>query len=78
MCYLVEKSAKYLRENQGASEHVPFVLCGDFNSFPVSSVLSAIYAEDIEGKDRSNDTGSTWVIPEDADQDVQKFYKQVN
>ena len=62
-CFLIEKAAKYVRENSsGATEQMPFICGGDFNSFPVSSVLSAFYAEDIEGKDLSNDKGSTWSI----------------
>ena len=42
--YLLEKSAKYVRENGG----VPFICGGDFNSLPISSVLSAFYCENIE------------------------------
>ena len=43
--YLIEKAAKYVRDNGG----VPFICGGDFNSLPVSSVLTAFYGENIEG-----------------------------
>ena len=52
---------------------LPFVLCGDFNSHPVSSVLSAIYGEDIE------DEKSSWTIPYNyIEPPIRKQYKNIN
>ena len=48
--FMLEKSAKYVRENGG----VPFICGGDFNSLPNSSVLSAFYGENIEAEERWN------------------------
>ena len=45
--YLIEKAAKYVTENKGARENIPFICGGDFNSLPISSVLSAWYGENI-------------------------------
>jgi len=57
----MEKAAKYVKENKGMGKSMPFICGGDFNSMPVSSVLSAIYGEDIE--ETSDLKPSTWQLP---------------
>ena len=46
--YLLERSAKYVRTHKGNEETLPFICCGDFNSLPISSVLSVFYNENID------------------------------
>ena len=47
----MEKAAKLVRDTAGADGSVPCIFGGDFNSLPISSVLSAFYNENIETKD---------------------------
>ena len=54
--YLLLKAAEYLRK--WSDQPLPFILCGDMNSDPCSSALSAFYGEDIEDANRSQ-----WTIP---------------
>ena len=60
--YFMERAAKYIRDNKGGARHnsmgtvsdtftLPFIAGGDFNSLPISSVLSVFYNEDIESDD---------------------------
>ena len=49
--YLVDKAAEFIRQ-QGEGE-LPFILCGDMNSQPSSSVISAFHGEDIENSNLS-------------------------
>ena len=44
--YLIDKAAEYIRKQ--STQTMPFILCGDMNSLPSSSVISAFYGEDIE------------------------------
>ena len=46
--FLMEKAAKYIQEHKGMAFSLPFICGGDWNSMPISSVLSAFYGEDIE------------------------------
>lgn len=66
--FLVDKAAKYVRENGNA----PFICCGDFNSLPVSSVLSVFYGENIEDEDKWSALTSS---VNDSDR---HFYRDVN
>ena len=62
--YFIERAAKYVRVNKSASEDdsLPFISGGDFNSLPMSSVLSAFYNENIESGDyvKANEMPSVW------------------
>ena len=33
------------------NQSLPFIMGGDFNALPISSVMSAFYGEDIEAED---------------------------
>ena len=48
---MMEKAAKLVRDTAGADGSVPCIIGGDFNSLPISSVLSAFYNENIESTD---------------------------
>ena len=58
--FLIDKTAEFMRVHQESGATLPLVLSGDFNSFPVSSVLSAFYGEDIE-----DESTATWTMEED-------------
>ena len=68
--YYLERASKYIRENKGARDTLPFVTGGDYNATPISSVLSAFYNENIfAGKDEEGVSPSTWRVPEDFDRE---------
>ena len=46
-----------------------FIMAGDFNAQPMSSVMSVLHNEDI-----TSDDPGMWKIPLFADQEVQDFY----
>ena len=83
--YLVDKTAEYVRmhENKGGSfvddspskveQSISLLLCGDYNSLPVSSGLSAFHCENIE-----DSVNSTWTIPTDIAEAKQERYKKIN
>lgn len=48
--YVVEKAASFTRKHSlDESVPLPLFICGDYNSLPVSSVMSLFHDEDIEG-----------------------------
>ena len=74
----MERAAKYIKQNsEFGKETLPFIMCGDFNALPISSVLSAFYNEDIlaQGDDQSP---SVWRIPEDYDEERKQKYIKIN
>lgn len=90
ICY-IEKAAKYVRDNKGGARHssmssvndensLPFISGGDFNSLPISSVLSAFYNENIEAGDyvKTNEAPSLWQIPTDLPKETKEKYKTLN
>ena len=78
--YYLERIAKYIRENKGMSETLPFVTGGDYNSLPISSVLSAFYNEDIENSPAfiEEESPSAWTIPTELSKDVKDSYRKLN
>lgn len=87
----MEKVAKYIRDNKGGDRHssmssvndensLPFISGGDFNALPISSVLSAIYNENIEDGDyvKANEVPSLWQIPATLPKETQNKYKTLN
>ena len=61
---LLQKAAAYMRANTVGS--TPFICGGDFNSLPISSVLSAFYNEPLT--DFSEEASpSTWHVPAEFD-----------
>ena len=69
--FLIEKAAEFMRVHGEDGCELPLIICGDFNSEPVSSVLSAFYGEDIE------DSASTWSLPPDMKLRKYNKYKKV-
>ena len=45
--FLKEKAAEYMRKLSFFGQNMPFILCGDFNSLPLSSVMLALEGKDI-------------------------------
>lgn len=75
----IELAAKYCRDNNTfGSDSLPFISGGDFNSQPISSVLSAFYNEDIESYQADDLSPSVWRIPADFEEDRKNKYKQIN
>lgn len=54
-------------------DSIAFVQAGDFNSLPMSSVMSVFHNEDI-----TSNNPSMWQIPHFADQEVKDFYLASN
>ena len=46
--YVVERGASFARRHT-LDDALPIVICGDYNSMPISSVMSLFHDEDIEG-----------------------------
>ena len=46
--FFLEKAAKYIRDNRGDKETLPFICGGDFNSLPISSVMNIYHDENFE------------------------------
>ena len=44
--YMMERATRFYIKNS-TSKVIPLVLCGDYNSLPVSSVMSVFHKEDI-------------------------------
>ena len=57
--FLLDKTALFIRRHEEKDSILPLVLSGDYNSMPVSSVLSAFYGEDIE-----DDENCSWQCPQ--------------
>jgi hypothetical protein len=53
----------------------PFIIAGDFNSFPSSSVTAIL---DYEFNIDSDSSSAIWTIPEDEDPICKSFYLQTN
>ena len=80
----MDKASQYLRSHNSKKmdgKEIPFILAGDLNSFPVSSVMSAFHGEDIESET------SSWKIPTTFDRfatdetlltEKQNRYKKIN
>lgn len=48
--YVVERGADFARRHTlNEKESIPIFICGDYNSMPISSVMSLFHDEDIEG-----------------------------
>lgn len=75
--YYIEKIASYIRQNR-TQETLPFISGGDFNSLPISSVLSAFYNENIFAEDTQSQGPSLWTIPADLCQERRAVYKEIN
>ena len=76
------RAAEYIRKNKGAGSgnfsdegSLPFIACGDWNSLPMSSVLSVMYTEDIDNPDRSQPF--VWKIPKGTKPEHAEQYKAV-
>ena len=74
--FLMEKAAKYIELHKNMDESLPFICGGDWNSMPVSSVLSAFYGEDVE--EQQDMQPSQWIIPEDASAENRQVYQKVH
>ena len=72
--FILDKAAAFCRKHTMGSAPIPFIMCGDWNSHPVSSVLSAIYGEDIEDEEKSS-----WTIPYNyVEPKIRTEYKIIN
>lgn len=78
--YYMERIAKYIRENKGMSDSLPFISGGDFNSQPISSGLSAFHNEDIESSPAllELECPSVWTIPSELSKERKDIYKKLN
>ena len=48
--YVLERASEFQRRHSlKEKEEIPFFICGDYNSSPISSVMSLFHDEDIEG-----------------------------
>mmetsp|Transcript_23435 Transcript_23435/g.31395 ORF Transcript_23435/g.31395 Transcript_23435/m.31395 type:complete len:83 (-) Transcript_23435:174-422(-) len=74
----MERAARYIRENLGGRDTLPFISGGDFNAQPISSVLSAFYNENFLSEADDAASPSTWSIPEDFDRERQLKYFKIN
>ena len=76
-CFYMEKIAKYIRDNKTTTESLPFISGGDFNSLPISSVLSAFYDESIECSqaDREDNWPSVWTVEAETREEIRSEYK---
>ena len=64
---------KSFLDNTGeVSKTLPMIFGGDFNSLPVSSVLSAFMFEDLTAQD------SSWKFPEDLESSKKDKYLEMN
>ena len=66
--YVMERGAAFVRKHSDAIDSaLPIFICGDYNSTPVSSVMSLFHDEDIEAKQSKQSQQSRWALPrEDA------------
>ena len=65
--YVMEKGALFAQKHTlDDKQTLPIIICGDFNSSPVSSVMSIFHDEDIEGYSnrRAEREISCWRMPE--------------
>ena len=78
---MIGKIAEFMRrhedksflDNTGeVSKTLPMIFGGDFNSLPVSSVLSAFMFEDLTAKD------SSWKFPKDLESSKKDKYLEMN
>ena len=68
----MEQIAVYLRENEPKFGKLPVILCGDFNSFPVSSVGSIMRNQDI-----LNENGTHWKLSDCKSKNQKPKFKKV-
>ena len=59
------------KHSEGRND-LPIFICGDFNSMPVSSVMSLFHNEDIDNP--REDQHSVWKYPEDLADWKKKLY----
>jgi len=69
--YLMEKAASFLKLHD---QDLPIFIGGDFNSTPVSSVMSVFHSEDIDPPTSVVDCPSRWRIPLVAQTGVKEYY----
>lgn len=58
--YLMEKAAQFLKKH---GKDLPIFIGGDYNSSPVSSVMSLLHSEDIDPLTDNTECPSRWTIP---------------
>ena len=80
--YVLEKGSGFARRHRYDNQmELPIFICGDYNSMPISSVMSLFHDEDIEGfGERSASQVSRWQLPaEKSKQDAKnEITKKVN
>ena len=69
--YLKERAAQFLQTH---GPEWPFVIGGDFNSQPISSVMSLLHSEDIEAV-YDISVPSQWEIPKEISNGQSEYYK---
>ena len=52
--YVMQRAAEFVRKHSADGQALPLFICGDYNSIPVSSVMSVFHNEDIEDQNNSN------------------------
>lgn len=81
--YLLSKAARYVKDTSSSANPgspLPVILAGDFNSQPISSALSTIYAEDIilgEPNEKQTQNASTFRVPADCGEREKEIYQRV-
>ena len=85
--YVLERGAKFMKKHSmDESVPLPIFICGDYNSTPVSSVMSLFHDEDIEGYSGTKQPAaesSHWQIPSNDSQGtdqsgVRRLYQIAN
>ena len=61
-----------MKKHTSGRNDLPLFICGDFNSMPVSSVMSLIHNENID--EPRDDQASTWKYPEDIEDWKKEYY----
>ena len=70
--YILEKASQFVGKHTSGRNDLPLFICGDFNSMPVSSVMSLIHNENID--EPRDDQVSTWKYPEDIGDWKREYY----
>ncbi len=70
-----ERAALFLNQN---GNDLPIFIAGDYNSEPVSSVMSLLHSEDIELPYDPIKYPSQWQIPEGTDVGSCEYYQLTN
>jgi hypothetical protein len=69
--YLKQRANLFLHK---VGKDLPFFIGGDFNSSPVSSVMSLLHSEDIEQVYDPIKFPSQWVIPKETQVNILEYY----